>query len=933
MALRDVTKRESVLAAIGEYDQVGRKAFLVKYGFGESRAYYLLHEGRQYDSKAIVGAAHGYQFPDQGPLTSRDFSGGADGAAGRLAALGFEVRVEDSPGQIATRFRNLAVAGIQGVTNRAPHKPLLALIVLRRLREGRARLATPQELASELQELLRRALPAVQAISPWEPIWRLEDSLWEVVDGEGEIRPEGSSKGDPKVAELRRPDVRCGLLEHVYDTLAEHPQWRERIESELAERFLSGLPKDVVEAASGRVHAMRRTWWVNQGQTYRAERLGGYIWAPQVAKSGTPLAHHTAVGMVKEGDIILHYATGHVRSIGVATSDGRPHDRPSELSEAQWDRAGLLANIEYHELAAPIALTEINLEDRIVTGGPFNSHGQVKQGYLFELPANFYKDFSMTFSERLPSAVGDPEIQQILCIYVGQSSEANLRHSRPDGRWGWKEHQPDYDMVKAGDLIILGSGYTGGSPRVSEEEFRRHQLRSLIVGRITRPIEEFAEPYWPDESGEVIYPFRLDFVEFETRSDVAIADLDEDFGAPVVDALRRSAIAQPRGILVASTRPTPPPKPTSLAQVVHDFAAALDSVGYRFGGDLHDEFVRTFVTSLATKRFLILTGLSGSGKTKIAQLFGQWLGADSSQIVAVRPDWTNPDPLLGYENGLSEQTEAGYAWHVPLALEFMLHAAHHPGTPHLLILDEMNLAHVERYFADVLSGMESQHPILPNLERQHGQWRRPPAGPDRLPLPDNLFVVGTVNVDETTYMFSPKVLDRANTMEFRVATGDLRLRAVATGELPEASSRLAAAFLAAARESVQTSGLEDVEAGLRDLHVILSEYDREFGHRTFAEALRFAALFNSIGPIDPLSALDIQVLQKVLPRFHGSIRELADPLSRVATWCFTGPGVSPPSDFDPVNPPTGVPALPRSFSKASRMLRRLRANHFVSFAE
>jgi 5-methylcytosine-specific restriction protein B len=212
----------------------------------------------------------------------------------------------------------------------------------------------------------------------------------------------------------------------------------------------------------------------------------------------------------------------------------------------------------------------------------------------------------------------------------------------------------------------------------------------------------------------------------------------------------------------------------SFREVVERFNEDLVASGYRYGGTQHGELVRRFVTSLATKRFIILTGLSGSGKTKIAQQFGNWLGNDCLQIIAVRPDWMNPDPLLGYENGLSSLTDTGYAWNVPDALAFILHGIRHPDMAHLLLLDEMNLAHVERYFADVLSGMESNHQIVPDLIQSSGEWRMRTAVDPRLAFPSNVFVVGTVNVDETTYMFSPKVLDRANTIEFRVATDDLQ---------------------------------------------------------------------------------------------------------------------------------------------------------------
>src|SRR6185503_1400638 len=105
---------------------------------------------------------------------------------------------------------------------------------------------------------------------------------------------------------------------------------------------------------------------------------------------------------------------------------------------------------------------------------------------------------------------------------------------------------------------------------------------------------------------------------------------------------------------------------------------------------------------------------------------------------------------------------------------------------HLLILDEMNLAHVERYFADFLSGMESHQPCLPNLVKdKDGCWRVSSTGTSRLPFPRNLWVIGTVNVDETTYMFSPKVLDRANVFEFRVQSDDL----LVNGDKPSECAR------------------------------------------------------------------------------------------------------------------------------------------------
>lgn len=92
MPLSELTSRAAVLQAIREFDEVGRAGFLARYGFQQARSYIVVHEGREYDSKAIVGAAFGYQFRQRGPLPARAFSGGDRTVARVLGAMGFVVR-------------------------------------------------------------------------------------------------------------------------------------------------------------------------------------------------------------------------------------------------------------------------------------------------------------------------------------------------------------------------------------------------------------------------------------------------------------------------------------------------------------------------------------------------------------------------------------------------------------------------------------------------------------------------------------------------------------------------------------------------------------------------------------------------------------------------------------------------------------------------
>ena len=381
----------------------------------------------------------------------------------------------------------------------------------------------------------------------------------------------------------------------------------------------------------------------------------------------------------------------------------------------------------------------------------------------------------------------------------------------------------------------------------------------------------------------------------------------------------------------------------SIRWAVEQFGRGVAEAGLTFD----EELIRTFVCSLATKRFVILTGLSGSGKTQIAKQFGHWLGEEHFEIVPVRPDWTGSEALFGYQDALMPPADDGRrGWTVPRPLEFMLRASRDPDNPYLLILDEMNLAHVERYFADALSGMESDHRVLPNLQREDdGIWRiRKDAEYDRICLPDNLFIVGTVNVDETTYMFSPKVLDRANTIEFRVRTEDLADEYRRPSTCTEGPRELVRGFLSVARSANwhterESNTADVIDTHLRSLHSLLSEAGFEFGHRVFFEVLRFSALYEAAGNSAPMAALDRQVMQKLLPRLHGSRRRLETTLCGLAHFChdltFDEGSIidGKAKSFDPMEPRDEAAALPVSFDKLRRMTRNLRANQFVSFTE
>jgi hypothetical protein len=195
---------------------------------------------------------------------------------------------------------------------------------------------------------------------------------------------------------------------------------------------------------------------------------------------------------------------------------------------------------------------------------------------------------------------------------------------------------------------------------------------------------------------------------------------------------------------------------------------------------LAEVFSTRLSRSLLAKPFLILAGPSGSGKTREAIELARFLcQPDFRSTIAVGADWTDSRHVVGYLNPL--QTADGKPDGAPVyeateILKLLLHANKHRDLPHFLILDEMNLSHVERYFNDFLSGMELSDKKKA-LKLHSAGLAKTREGLDVegcIDFPENLFVIGTVNIDETTYMFSPKVLDRANVLEFRPTITQLK---------------------------------------------------------------------------------------------------------------------------------------------------------------
>lgn len=352
-----------------------------------------------------------------------------------------------------------------------------------------------------------------------------------------------------------------------------------------------------------------------------------------------------------------------------------------------------------------------------------------------------------------------------------------------------------------------------------------------------------------------------------------------------------------------------------------------------------DELLKRLIGSLLTKPFVILTGLSGSGKTKLAQAFVQWICKDKNQyrIIPVGADWTNREPLLGYQNGLDPEN---YVKPENGVLELIISASENPNLPYFLILDEMNLSHVERYFADFLSAMESDEeiPLHSSDENKNGV-------PKTIGIPKNLFIIGTVNIDETTHMFSPKVLDRANTIEFRISKKEMEeffseYKELNMDVLTSGGSNMAGSFVSMAlNRNINLDNKKEIQDELLKFFEELSKTGTEFGYRTASEILRFINNLKILDPdIDDDSCMDYAIMQKLLPKLHGSRRKLSYSLKKLAELCCKDIEskdieltILDQDDFNDI--PKELIKYPVSLEKIYRMYKSAVQNGFASYAE
>ncbi|SCW71076.1 AAA domain (dynein-related subfamily) [Paenibacillus tianmuensis] len=526
-------------------------------------------------------------------------------------------------------------------------------------------------------------------------------------------------------------------------------------------------------------------------------------------------------------------------------------------------------------------------------------------------------------------------------------------------------HWDTMDEVKVGDIILhYANGALRSVSQVFEAAVRAPKPASFQSsgdgweqeGRLVRVQYHALEPAIPlQRFSQALIPLDIDqgpihtgggvkqgyLFRFTLQAMQIIQARSADTAWP--DFTKLSSVIDPmKGGELVEMEPIPDSDVASTVQIIQTY---IRRKGFQFP----DHLIENFYLSLKTKPFVILAGVSGTGKTKLVKLFAEALGATSTNrqftLIPVRPDWSDPSDLLGYKD-LSGAFRPGRLTEV--LLEATKPSNRHK--PYFICLDEMNLARVEHYFSDLLSVLETQEwhdgrimtASLIGKESLTTDQDQQTFG--NMYLPDNVYLVGTVNMDETTHPFSKKVLDRANTIEFNyINLAQYPDEALADDD--ELATQVSNSFLRS--DYLQ---LVDVYGEYRDLvhrttdmlvkiNTILEEIHSHVGFR-IRDAICFYLIYNErFQLLSEDAALDMQLLQKILPRIQGSGGSVKRALLQLMEVALDKSLPIQKMMDDPTEPnfkwnagsSSEIVRYPQSARKIAFMLRRLEEDGFTSY--
>ena len=282
-----------------------------------------------------------------------------------------------------------------------------------------------------------------------------------------------------------------------------------------------------------------------------------------------------------------------------------------------------------------------------------------------------------------------------------------------------------------------------------------------------------------------------------------------------------------------------------------NFAASKLKLYY----DISD--IRKFISGMAVSHILILQGMSGTGKTSLAHAFGNFID-NPSTVIPVQPMWKERTDLIGYYNEFTKK------FNETLLLEKM-YEANYSQDIYVTVLDEMNIARVEYYFAEFLSLLELPNPEERYLDVVSDKWDTDPAQlkDGRIKLPENMWFIGTANNDDSTFAISDKVYDRAMILNLDVKCERFNAPKVSKKRLScEAFNKL----VKNAIEEFDISGRNKKRLALLDKYLI-EHFHITFGNRIMKQIQQFIPVYIACGG-DELEALDDMLAKKVMRKLE-----------------------------------------------------------------
>ena len=365
---------------------------------------------------------------------------------------------------------------------------------------------------------------------------------------------------------------------------------------------------------------------------------------------------------------------------------------------------------------------------------------------------------------------------------------------------------------------------------------------------------------------------------------------------------------------------------------INNVTAYFSSMGYHFT----KEDISNFYLSLKIKPFVILAGISGTGKSKMSRLFAEAMGANSSNgrfhIISVKPDWNDSSELFGYKSITGEFVVGSLTRIVKDAIE-------NPTLPYVVCIDEMNLARVEYYLSEYLSIIESRYWDGTKVMTDK-IFHDPEYCGDHyinLYIPQNLYIVGAVNMDDTTFGFSRKVLDRGNAIEF----SNVEFSKIFSEKEYEDES----VNLTIHNEFLQSNylNIQEIEEEHRDfakrindkietVNELLKTGNRHFAYRVRDEMIFYMLENRKLKLLKEEEAFDYQIMQKILPTLNGSQVIVRDILVDLYNYCLGKTGISTDGDYLSDAEKSLKDAIyPKSASKIIDMLRGYQYDGFSTF--